>query len=68
MKSLRKALKYIVSPLILALILISFNAYAIRRWLLFLRYGGEVITYEKDDQVFIGDIYRELKDQKKATT
>lgn len=58
----------IAYPFVLALCLITFNYYAIKRSILFLRYGGEFIPYEKDDKITIKKIYDVLKETHHDTT
>lgn len=64
MKIAGKILKLIVSPLLLILLLITYNYWAIHKWFCFLIYGGEWITYHSfDERKTILDIYTELKKQ-----
>lgn len=55
---LAKILSY---PFILSIILIKYNLHAILNSILFLIYGGEWITYAKEDKVTMLDIYKQLK-------
>lgn len=57
-------LRLITLPFILAIILIKYNYHAIRNAICFLFYGGEWVTYAKDDKVTMQDIYMELKNNK----
>jgi hypothetical protein len=52
-------------PFVFCIIVIKYNYHAIRNACLFLRYGGEWITYAKGDRNTILDIYKELKDNRK---
>ena len=54
-------LRLLVSPIILLLLIITYLFSAIKRWVLFLRWGGEWINYDKNDRATIDDIYQELK-------
>lgn len=57
-------LRLIALPFILGLILIKYKYHAIRNAICFLFYGGEWITYAKEDKVTMQDIYMELKNKK----
>jgi hypothetical protein len=57
-------LRLMAFPFILGLILIKYNYHALRNTICFLFYGGEWITYAKEDKVTIQDIYMELKNNK----
>lgn len=59
------ALRIIAYPFILGLILIKYNFHAIINSICFLFYGGEWVTYAKDDKVTMQDIYNELKKSNK---
>lgn len=61
MKGKNKLFRTIVSPIILMLIITGSFYQGIRRFLLFMQYGGEFITHEKDDRANIEKIYQELK-------
>jgi len=58
-------LRIIAYPFILGLILIKYNYHAISNSIFFLFYGGEWITYAKEDKVIMQDIYDELKKSNK---
>jgi len=63
MKKSRLLLRLIVSPLMLLLLVTTFLYYAIYRWTLFIRYGGEWIAYENlREPITIKDIYDQLKE------
>ena len=49
--------RIIVSPLMLLLLLLYNIFYAVERWVSYLRYGGEMITYDKDSKKMIQDVY-----------
>ena len=49
--------RIIVSPLMLLLLLLYYLFHAVERWVSYLRYGGEVITYDKDSRKMIQDVY-----------
>jgi hypothetical protein len=61
MKTMKRVLRYIVSPIVLVLILVTYTVHAFYQWLMFLLHGGEFITYLKDDRGSIEKIYKELK-------
>ena len=48
--------RIIVSPLMLLLLLLYYLFHAVERWVSYLRYGGEVITYDKDSKKMIQDV------------
>jgi hypothetical protein len=54
-------IRMLASPIVFCLIVFTFNYYAIRRFILYFRWGGEWITYEKDDRETIDRIYLKLK-------
>ena len=49
--------RIIASPLILLLLLLYHLFLAVERWVSHLRYGGEVITYDRDSKKMIQDVY-----------
>ena len=49
--------RIIVSPLMLLLLLLYNIFHAVERWVSYLRYGGEVITYDKGSRKMIQDVY-----------
>ena len=61
MKKINLILRIIAYPFILGLILVKYNAHAIINSIFFVRYGGEWITYAKEDKTTMQDIYLELK-------
>lgn len=65
MKTIKLILRIISYPFILGLILLTYNAHAIINSIYFLLYGGEWITYYKQDKITIQDIYLELKKSNK---
>jgi hypothetical protein len=64
MEKIKILLRFMAFPFVLGLILISYNYAAIKRAFYFLKYGGEFINYEKNEQIRIHDIYLELKKKK----
>lgn len=54
-------LRIICSPLMIAIVLITYNLWAIRMSVKYIRYGGEISVYKKDDFKTIQDIYTLLK-------
>lgn len=63
-KPINLILRILGYPFILGLILVKYNAHAIINSICFLLYGGEWITYAKEDKTTMQDIYLELKKQK----
>ncbi len=63
-KIINPLLRIIAFPFILGLILIKYNAHGIINAICFLRFGGEWITYAKEDKVTMREIYEELKNEK----
>jgi hypothetical protein len=45
------------------LIVVTYLFLAIKNWLLFIKYGGEWITFQENERPNIEDIYRLLKDK-----
>lgn len=64
-KIINPILRLIGFPFILGLILVKYNAHAIINAICFLFYGGEWITYAKEDKVTMLDIYQKLKENDK---
>jgi len=52
-------------PFVFSTIWLAYTFYALRNSYLFLLYGGEWITYTKDDRNTIRDIYLKLKENDK---
>jgi len=50
-------LRVLVSPFVLCLILIGFNYTGLRRFILFMRYGGEFVAFEKNDRATLDKLY-----------
>lgn len=65
MKTINLILRILAYPFILGLILVKYNAHAIINSIFFICYGGEWITYAKEDKTTMKDIYLELKNNKK---
>lgn len=53
-------LRIVVSPLFLAIMLVTYVFHAFKRWIMFIRYGGEVINYQKDTTKTIEEVFNEL--------
>jgi len=64
MQGKNKLFRVIVSPIILALIIVGNMYHAVRNFLLFLKYGGEFITHSNNERPSIEAIYSQLKEQK----
>lgn len=54
-------LRLLVSPIIFALILVGHTYLAVKRFYLFMRWGGEFITFENNERPTIEKIYKKLK-------
>ena len=65
MNKRRLLLRIIVSPLILGLLIITYIHHCLRHFVVYIRYGGEWITYLKNDPKTVQDIYKLLKEQNK---
>ena len=65
-KIINIALRILAYPIVLALILFKYNAHAIINSICFLLYGGEWITYAKEDKVTMQDIYLKIKEKNGA--
>lgn len=61
MKTKNLILRIIVSPFILGLMLIKYNYACIERLFYFLKYGGEWINYDKEENLTIKKVYEVLK-------
>ena len=58
-------LRIIAFPFVLCIFLIKYNYHAIKHSIGILLYGGEWITYAKEDKKTIEDIYLEFKNKNK---
>lgn len=56
--------RIMATPFLYGCLLISYNFSALKRMVLFVRYGGEFIIYEKQDFKAIQDIFNEIKSEK----
>ena len=54
-------LRIIISPFLLAILIITYLFACGRHWILFIKYGGEWLTYKKDDPKRMEAIYEILK-------
>lgn len=61
MKNTLFVIRLILSPLMLIISLVSFIWKAFYLTFLFVRHGGEIIVYRKDDRETIFKIYEHLK-------
>ena len=52
-----------VSPAILLLLIITFSFELIKRFIGYIRWGGEFIIMNKDDRKYIDDIFKLLKEE-----
>ena len=55
--------RIIFAPFIYGILFITHNWFAIKRTIQFIRYGGEVNLYDKDDKKTIQDLYELLKEK-----
>jgi hypothetical protein len=55
--------RLIASPFVLGILIVSYTIGCIAQWLLYLRWGGEWVTYRKDDSNTLKDIFDKLKEQ-----
>lgn len=53
--------RFLVCPFFLCIMIVVSNIQAIRTWIMFLRFGGEHLIYNKDDFASMDKIYQELK-------
>lgn len=53
--------RLLVSPFILGVLIVSYSIGCLKHWIRFVRYGGEWITYVKDDPKRLEDIFNEMK-------
>lgn len=58
---MKYTLRILASPFFFMVIFIWVVFHAVNRTILFIRYGGELINYEKDEKKTIQDIYEKLK-------
>ena len=63
----RVFLRILVCPFILGMLLVTYNVACLRRFAVFMRYGGEWINYVEDDHKNINDIYQLLKEKNNET-
>lgn len=61
MKTAKLIARIALSPLIFIIYFVFVFIGAVRHLILFVRYGGEMITYKKEDHVMVLDIYELLK-------
>lgn len=57
-------LRIVVSPIILLLMIVGHFYSAVRKFIFFLKYGGEFITFEQNERPTIYKIYQKLKENK----
>ena len=65
MNKRRLLLRLLSSPAVLFIILVAHNYFVIKRFIHFLRWGGEYINFEKNEKPTIETIYKLLKEQNK---
>lgn len=56
--------RLLASPFILGMLTMSYGYGLIKHFIKYLQYGGEWITYAKEDPKRLEDIYKLLKEQK----
>ncbi len=54
-------LRLIISPFLLCILIICYAVACFKHWILFIKYGGEWLTYKKDDPKRMEAIYEILK-------
>ena len=54
-------LRIIISPFLLGILIITYIFASFKHWILFIKYGGEWLTYKKDDPIRMEAIYEILK-------
>jgi len=64
----RLILRLICSPLMIGILLITYNLWAIRICIKYVQYGGEISVYKKNDNKTIQDIYSLLKNNPELLT
>lgn len=57
--------RVIVSPLIFWILLFSYGQGCLKHFVKYLRYGGEWVTYSKDEPKSMQEIYKLLKERNK---
>ena len=55
--------RLIISPIILALLICTYAFGCFKHFIKYIRYGGEWVSYTKDDPKRLEDIYKLLKEQ-----
>lgn len=63
MNKQRIILRILVSPTIFILLIFTYGFACLKHFIKFLRYGGQWITYEKEDPKRMEEIYKLLKEQ-----
>jgi len=53
-------LRIVTSPLMLAILILTYNLHCLEHFIHYLRCGGETITYNKNEDKAIADIYDKL--------
>ena len=57
--------RILVSPIILALLLVTYLYGCLKHFVKYIRYGGEWLTYDKTDRRSMDDIFKILKEKNK---
>jgi len=65
MKKKKIVLRILVSPFLLGLLVLSHLYMGIEKWIMFLRFGAEYITYDKNSITMINDVYQIVKEKYK---
>jgi len=63
MNNKKIVLRLLVSPFILGILFITYTYQCVKHFIGFVRYGGEWVTYEKEQVKVMADIYKVLKDK-----
>ena len=63
MNKKRIVFRIILSPIILTLLIFTYGIGCLKHFIKYIKYGGEWITYAKEDTKRMEDIYKLLKEQ-----
>ncbi len=63
MKDKKLIPRLLVSPFVLGILVVSYTYGCIKHWIGFIKYGGEWMTYAKDDTKRMEEIYKLFKEQ-----
>lgn len=57
--------RILAAPFVFCLLMVLYIIMAVHRFMWFMRYGGEMITFAEDERPTIYGIYNELRDARK---